>query len=72
VAERAGRGRAPAPLCLRSAVQTGAYVARSELWDGLETAFRSDYLYDVGGRFVIDLLGALWKFEWIGLGGGYF
>jgi hypothetical protein len=52
--------------------RTGAYVARSELWDGLETAFRSDYLYDVGGRFVIDLLGALWKFEWIGLGGGYF
>jgi hypothetical protein len=52
--------------------RTGAYVARSELWDGLETAFRSDYLYDVGGRFVIDLLGALWKVEWIGIGGGYF
>jgi hypothetical protein len=52
--------------------RTGVYFARSELWDGLENAFRSDYLYDVGGRFVIDLLGALWKVEWIGIGGGYF
>ncbi len=29
-------------------------------------------MYDVGGRFVMDLLGVLWKVEWLGLGAGYF
>ena len=52
--------------------RTGAYFARSELFDGLQNAFGADYLYDVGGRFVIDLLGALWKVEWLGLGASYF
>jgi hypothetical protein len=52
--------------------RTGAYAARSELFDGLENAFGASYLYDVGGRFVVDLLGVLWKVEWIGIGGGYF
>jgi hypothetical protein len=52
--------------------RTGVYAARSELWDGLEEAFRNDYLYDVGARFVIDLVGVIWKTEWLGIGGGYF
>jgi hypothetical protein len=52
--------------------RTGVYFARSELWGGLEEALRSDYLYDTGARFVIDLLGVLWKVEWLGVGGGYF
>jgi len=52
--------------------RTGVYFARSELFGGLETALRSDYLYDTGARFVIDLLGVLWKVEWLGIGGGYF
>ncbi len=52
--------------------RTGVYFARSELWGGLEEAFKSDYLYDTGARFVVDLLGVLWKVEWLGIGGGYF
>lgn len=32
----------------------------------------TDYLYDVGARFVIDLVGVIWKTEWLGIGGGYF
>jgi hypothetical protein len=40
--------------------------------DGLEQSFQSDYLYDTGARFVVDLLGVLWKVEWIGLGAAYF
>jgi hypothetical protein len=53
-------------------LRTGVYFARSELMDGLEQSFRSDHLYDTGARFVVDLVGALWKVEWIGLGGSYF
>jgi hypothetical protein len=44
-------------------LRTGATFARSELYDGLETSFKTDHLYDVGGRFVVDLLGVLWKVE---------
>jgi hypothetical protein len=52
--------------------RTGVYFARSELYGGLADGLRSDYLYDAGARFVVDLLGALWKVEWLGIGGGYF
>jgi hypothetical protein len=52
--------------------RTGVYFARSELWGGLEDGLKSDYLYDTGARFVVDLLGVLWKVEWLGIGGGYF
>ena len=52
--------------------RTGAYFARSELFDGLQNAFGNDHMYDVGGRIVLDLLGALWKVEWLGIGAGYF
>ena len=52
--------------------RTGAYFARSELFGGLQNAFGNDHMYDVGGRIVLDLLGVLWKVEWLGIGAGYF
>jgi hypothetical protein len=52
--------------------RTGAHFARAELFDGLEQSLRTDHIYDTGARFVIDLLGALWGVEWIGIGGSYF
>jgi hypothetical protein len=53
-------------------VRTGVTLARTELYDGLERSFRTDHLYDVGGRLVLDLLGVLWKVEWLGIGATYF
>ena len=52
-------------------LRTGVTFARSELYEGLRETFHSDHIYDVGGRLVVDLLGALWKVEWLGIGGAY-
>lgn len=53
-------------------LRTGAYFSRSELSGGVEDAFGSDYMYQAGGRLVIDLQGLLWHVEYVGIGGGYF
>ena len=47
------------PLYLLSRqLRTGAYFGRSELFGGVADAFRTDYMYQAGGRLVMDLQGA--------------
>ena len=53
-------------------LRTGATFARSELFGGIANSLKTDYLYDVGGRFVVDLVGVIWKVEWLGIGASYF
>ena len=53
-------------------LRAGGYVARSELSGGLEASLRTHYLYDTGGRLVVDLVGLLWKPEYLGIGASYF
>jgi hypothetical protein len=53
-------------------LRVGGYVARSELSGGLETSLKTDHLYDAGGRLVVDLVGLLWKLEYLGIGASYF
>jgi hypothetical protein len=53
-------------------LRVGGYFARSELSGGLETSLKTDYLYDTGGRLVVDLVGLLWKLEYLGIGASYF
>jgi hypothetical protein len=56
------------PNVLGPQLRVGKYVARSELWGGFETSLRTDHLYDAGGRLVVDLVGLLWKLEYLGIG----
>jgi hypothetical protein len=53
-------------------LRVGGHVARSELSGGLETSLKTDYLYDTGARLVVDLVGLLWKLEYLGIGASYF
>ena len=53
-------------------LRTGAYVSRSELFGGVADAFDTDYMYQAGGRLVIDIQGLLWHVEYLGVGAGYF
>jgi hypothetical protein len=53
-------------------LRVGGHVARAELSGGLETSLKTDYLYDTGGRVVVDLVGLLWKLEYLGIGATYF
>ncbi len=50
-------------------LRTGAYVSRSELFGGVEETFKTNYLYQAGGRFVMDIQGLLWHVEYCGRGG---
>jgi hypothetical protein len=53
-------------------LRAGGHIARSELSGGLETSLKTDHLYDAGGRLVVDLVGLLWKLEYLGIGASYF
>jgi hypothetical protein len=53
-------------------LRTGVTFARSELFGGIASSLKTDYLYDIGGRFVVDLIGVIWKVEWLGVGATYF
>ena len=53
-------------------LRTGAYVSRSEIFGGVEETFKTNYLHQAGGRFVMDIQGLLWHVEYVGVGAGYF
>jgi hypothetical protein len=61
------------PLYLWSRqLRTGAYFSRSELFGGVESVLGPDYMYQAGGRLVIDVQGLFWHLEYVRIGGGYF
>jgi hypothetical protein len=62
------------PLGLRLAgheLKTGGYVSRTDLLGDLEGGLGVQHLNEIHGRFVLDYLNQLWKFEWIGMGASY-
>jgi hypothetical protein len=55
-----------------SELHTGGFFARTELFGGVADGLNSDHFYTLNGRFVMDLLGKVWKVHWIGVGASYF
>lgn len=53
-------------------LHTGGFLARTELFGGAAAGLNENHIYTVNGRFVLDLLGELWKVRWLGLGASYF
>lgn len=53
-------------------LHTGGFFARTELFGGAAEGLNEDHIYTVNGRFVMDLLGKVWKVRWLGLGASYF
>jgi len=52
-------------------LRSGGYFSRQELYGDIRDGLKTDYLYEVHGRVVLDLLGKLWKVKYLGLGGSY-
>jgi hypothetical protein len=52
-------------------LHTGGFLARTELFGGAAEGLNADHLYTVNGRFVVDLLGKVWKVRWLGVGASY-
>jgi hypothetical protein len=64
-----------APLGLKflgRELHTGGFVSRTELFGGAAEGLDANHLYTFNGRLVLDLLGAVWKVRWVGLGFTYF
>ena len=53
-------------------LHTGGFFARTEMFGGIAAGLNADHSYTVNGRFVLELLGKLWKVRWLGLGASYF
>jgi hypothetical protein len=53
-------------------LRTGGFVSRTELFGGIAEGLNANHLYTFNGRVVVDLLGAVWKVRWLGVGGSYF
>ena len=52
-------------------IRTGGYFSRSEYYGELENGLKTDYMYEIHGRVVLDFLGQLWKVQWLGVGFSY-
>jgi hypothetical protein len=64
-----------APLGLKllgRELHTGGFASRTELFGGAAEGLNANHLYTFNGRLVLDLLGAVWKVRWVGLGFTYF
>ena len=63
------------PLGLRVCgreLHTGGFFSRTELHGGIADGLNENHVYTANGRFVVDLLGKLWKVKWLGVGASYF
>ena len=52
-------------------LRTGGFFARTELFGGAADGLNENHVYTVNGRFVMDLLGKVWKVRWLGFGASY-
>ena len=50
----------------------GGFFARTELFGGAADGLNENHVYTLNGRFVLDVLGRVWKVRWIGAGYSYF
>jgi len=53
-------------------LHTGGFFSRTELFGNAAEGLNENHIYTVNGRFVMDLLGKVWKVRWLGLGASYF
>ena len=64
-----------APLGLRflgQELHAGGFISRTDLFGGVYGGLNENHLYTANGRFVMDLLGKVWKVRWVGIGVSYF
>ena len=52
-------------------LHSGGFLSRTELFGDLEDGLGTQHLYEVHSRLVLDVLGRVWKAQWIGIGGSY-
>jgi hypothetical protein len=52
-------------------LRTGGFFSRTDFFDGLKSGLKTDHLYEIHGRLVLDYLTQLWKVRWLGIGGSY-
>jgi hypothetical protein len=52
-------------------LRTGGFLSRTELFGGAADGLNADRFYTLNGRFVVDLLGKVWKVRWLGVGASY-
>ena len=53
-------------------LHTGGFFSRTELFGNAAEGLNENHIYTVNGRFVMDLLGKVWKVRWLGVGYSYF
>jgi hypothetical protein len=53
-------------------LHTGGFFSRTELFGDVSKGLNADHVYTLNGRFVMDLLGKVWKMRWLGAGASYF
>jgi hypothetical protein len=53
-------------------LHTGGFFSRTELFGGAADGLNADHIYTVNGRLVMDMLGHVWKVQWLGVGCSYF
>jgi hypothetical protein len=52
-------------------LRTGGFFARTELFGNVARGLNEDHVYTLNGRFVMDLVGKVWKVRWLGAGVSY-
>ena len=53
-------------------LHTGGFLSRTELFGNIADGLNANHVYTANGRFVLDLLGKVWKVRWFGVGASYF
>jgi hypothetical protein len=53
-------------------LHTGGFFSRTELFGNAAEGLNENHIYTINGRFVMDLLGKVWKVRWLGVGCSYF
>jgi len=53
-------------------LHTGGFFARTEVFGAAADGLNENHVYTANGRFVLDVLGKVWKVRWIGVGYSYF
>ena len=53
-------------------LHAGGFISRTELFGNAAEGLNEKHIYTVNGRFVMDLLGKVWKVRWFGIGCSYF
>jgi Solitary outer membrane autotransporter beta-barrel domain len=57
---------------LECPVHFGGDFGRTDLYEGLQAALDTDHYYQTDARVTLDVLGRVWKVDYVGLTGGYF